>query len=383
MIYVDNAATTPISRRVSRAMWPYIMGNYGNPSSIYEYGINNKQVIENVRKTVASTIGAKAEEIFFTSGGTEGDNWVLRNAVSGYSSRDDKYKGHIIVSNIEHHAVLNTCKELINEGYDVDYLKVRNDGIVDVSKLEKLIRHDTVLISVMLVNNEIGTIQPLKEICDIAYGYEISVHTDAVAGYGHIPIDVDMLGVDYLSVSAHKIRGPKGVGFVYARGGKIKPMIYGGGQEMKKRSGTENVAGIVGLGVAAKDAHDTMGERTRIEFRTREYMKSRILKEIPDVIFNGDEIQRVSGNLNFSFKDITAGTLVVMLDKQGICASAGSACSSGDSKPSHVLKAIGLDDSLASGSLRLTIDHNITMKEADYCVNCIKYDVFKLRNLVE
>ncbi len=387
MLYLDNAATTPLLPEVRDVMMNYMVDNYGNPSSLYKIGRMNKIAIENARKTVAETIGARTDDIFFTSGGTESDNWVLESAIE----KDDKIcknqthskqkgKSHIIVSSIEHPAVINKCEQLKSMGHDIDYIKVDSNGIINLNDLVSKIRDDTKLISVMLVNNEIGTIQPVKNVCNIAAEYGIPVHTDAVAAYGHIPVDVNDLGVDYLSVSAHKIGGAKGVGFLYARNENISPYIYGGGQEKGRRSGTENVAGIMGLATAATIAYRNLNRRIQEESKTKAYITSRILREIKYSALNGDDVNRISGNMNFCFKGINAGELVIMLDKDGICVSAGSACHGNSSGPSHVLKAIGLDDESAQSSIRLTVRGGLTKRECDYCVECIKKAVMELRN---
>ena len=382
MIYLDNAATTPLLPEVCEAMWHYMTDNYGNPSSIYKIGRMNRIAVEEARKTVAGTIGANEEEIFFTSGGTESDNWALDSAVYGLSGQEKSQsdKGHIIVSTIEHPAVMNKCEQLKNRGYDIDYIKTMPTGIININDLVSKIRCDTRLISVMLVNNEIGTIQPVRKVCNIAAEYGIPVHTDAVAAYGHIPVDVNALGVDYLSVSAHKIGGPKGVGFLYARAKNISPLICGGGQEKGKRSGTENVAGIIGLATAAKVSQQKLYMRMQEEIKTRTYMTNRILREIKQSAVNGDYMNRIPGNMNFRFNGINGGELVIMLDKEGICVSAGSACHGNSEGPSHVLRAIGLNDKLAQSSIRLTLNHGLTKKEMDYCVECIKRAVNELRS---
>ena len=375
MIYLDNAATTPMSLPVCKAMWQYMINDYGNPSSIYECGRNNKRAVEEARANIAGLIGTEADNIYFTSGGTESDNWALEAAVAG------KHGGTIIVSGIEHPAILNKCRDLEKRGYNIEYLRCTSDGIIDIEDLRRKIKDDTLLISVMLVNNEIGTIQPLMQVSAVASEYGIPVHTDAVAAFGHIDVDVKKLGVDFLNVSGHKICGPKGVGFLYVRGGKPERFMHGGGQENGLRAGTENVAGIAGLATAARIAYETLSDRARQEKKISDYMIKRILREIPYSRINGSRESRVTGNMNFSFQYVNGGMLVVMLNKQGICASAGSACTSNSGKPSHVLLALGLDEKIAEGSLRLTINHTITHREADYVVECIKKDVARLREL--
>ena len=384
MLYLDNAATTPVLPEVRDVMLNYIADNYGNPSSIYKIGRMNKIALEEARKIVAETIGAASDEGFFTSGGTESDNWVLESALTGSQVHDTTggssgKKGHIIVSSIEHPAIMNKCRQLEKRGYKVTYVKVHPNGIINMNDLVSHIQCDTRLISVMLVNNEIGTIQPVKGVCNIAAEYGIPVHTDAVAAYGHIPVNVNELGVDYMSVSAHKIGGAKGVGFLYARSGNISPLICGGGQERGMRSGTENVAGIIGLATAARISQNRLKQRIQEEMSTRNYITNRILREVKGSALNGDYKYRISGNMNFRFDGINGGELVIMLDKDGICVSAGSACHGNLGGPSHVLKAIGLDDEGAQSSIRITLNHGLARKQCDYCVECIKRDVRELR----
>lgn len=384
MLYLDNAATTPVLPEVRDVMLNYIADNYGNPSSIYKIGRMNKIALEEARKIVAETIGAASDEVFFTSGGTESDNWVLESALTGSQVHDTTggssgKKGHIIVSSIEHPAIMNKCRQLEKRGYKVTYVKVHPNGIINMNDLVSHIQCDTRLISVMLVNNEIGTIQPVKGVCNIAAEYGIPVHTDAVAAYGHIPVNVNELGVDYMSVSAHKIGGAKGVGFLYARSGNISPLICGGGQERGMRSGTENVAGIIGLATAARISQNRLKQRIQEEMSTRNYITNRILREVKGSALNGDYKYRISGNMNFRFDGINGGELVIMLDKDGICVSAGSACHGNLGGPSHVLKAIGLDDEGAQSSIRITLNHGLTRKRCDYCVECIKRGVRELR----
>ena len=375
MIYMDNAATTAVRKEVAEAMLPYLLGDYGNPSGVYRLSEKAKNVVEESRGIIADIINADRNEIFFTSGGTEGDNWAVK------AESLKRKQGHIIVSSIEHHAVTESALWLKNYGIDVTFAPVDEQGIVKLEQLEKMIRNDTFLVSVMLANNEIGTIQPIENVCEIAHEYGAKVHSDAVAAFGHIDVDVKKLGVDFLNVSGHKICGPKGVGFLYVRGGKPERFMHGGGQENGLRAGTENVAGIAGLATAARIAYETLSDRARQEKRISDYMIKRILREIPYSRLNGSRESRVTGNMNFSFQYVNGGMLVVMLNKQGICASAGSACTSNSGKPSHVLLALGLDEKIAEGSLRLTINHTITHREADYVVECIKKDVARLREL--
>ena len=351
MIYMDNAATTAVRKEVAEAMLPYLLGDYGNPSGVYRLSEKAKNVVEESRDIIADIINADRNEIFFTSGGTEGDNWAVK------AESLKRKQGHIIVSSIEHHAVTESALWLKDYGIDVTFAPVDEQGIVKLEQLEKMIRNDTFLVSVMLANNEIGTIQPIEN------------------------VDVKKLGVDFLNVSGHKICGPKGVGFLYVRGGKPERFMHGGGQENGLRAGTENVAGIAGLATAARIAYETLSDRARQEKRISDYMIKRILREIPYSRLNGSRECRVTSNMNFSFQYVNGGMLVVMLNKQGICASAGSACTSNSGKPSHVLLALGLDEKIAEGSLRLTINHTITHREADYVVECIKKDVARLREL--
>ncbi|MCI6164137.1 MAG: cysteine desulfurase [Lachnospira sp.] len=375
MIYMDNAATTRMKPQVLQEMMPYMTDKYGNPSGIYRLASESRKAVEDARAEIASLIGAKENEIFFTSGGTESDNWVLEYA------QGLKNKKHIITSSIEHHAIINKCKSLKEQGTYVSYAGVNEDGIVKTEDIKKCISENTGLVSVMMVNNEIGTIQPVKEISSIAKEKGALFHTDAVAAFGHVKIDVNEAGIDYLSVSAHKFCGPKGVGFLYARDGKISPYHLGGAQESNLRAGTENVAGIVGMSVAARLAYRTMDIRNMQEKRISNYMIERILREIPYSRLNGNRNKRVSGNMNFSFQYVDGGSLIIMLDRQGICASAGSACASASKEPSHVLKAIGLPDDICNGSVRFTINEQITNNEADYCIKCLKNDIIKLRQL--
>ncbi|MGN0317321.1 MAG: cysteine desulfurase family protein [Lachnospira sp.] len=377
MIYLDNAATTSMKRQVLESMVPFLTSKYANPSGAYEFGAECKNAIEDARETIALCINAKPDNIIFTSGGTESDNWAIRSGIA------NNKKGHIITSRFEHHAILNTCNYIEEKGGKVSYADISDNGIVDMEKLEELIDDNTTLISVMAVNNEIGTIQPIEEIAAIADKHGIKFHTDAVAAFGHIPIDVERMGIDLMSVSGHKICGPKGVGFMYVRDNDINPFIFGGKQESGLRAGTENVAGIVGMATAVIMAVQSITERNAKEKIIRDHIIDRVLSEIPDSRLNGDVQQRVTGNMNFSFKWVDGGMLVAMLDRQGICASAGSACTSGSRNPSHVLKSIGLSDDLARGSIRFTINEKLTRREADYVVNCLKNNVLTLRQLHE
>ncbi len=379
MIYLDNAATTKTAPEVVEAMLPYFSELYGNPSSIYSIAGESKEAVTKARETIAGILNARTEEIYFTAGGTEADNWAIKAAFEAYKNKGN----HIITTRIEHHAVLHTCQYLEKErGARVTYLDVDENGIVKLEDLEKAITPETILISVMFANNEIGTIQPVQEIGMIAREHGILFHTDAVQAFGQLPIDVDACHIDMLSSSAHKINGPKGIGFLYIRKGvKIRSFVHGGAQERKRRAGTENVPGIVGYGAAAKLAADTMAERTGKERELRDYMIGRIQTEVECCRLNGDPVKRLPNNVNFSFEFVEGESLLIMLDMEGICASSGSACTSGSLDPSHVLLAIGLPHELAHGSLRLTLSAENTKEEIDYTVDKIKEIVAKLRNM--
>ena len=378
LIYLDNAATTKTAPEVVKAMLPYFTEHYGNPSSIYGFAAANKEVITGCREKIAGILGAKSEEIYFTAGGSESDNWALIAAAEAYASKGK----HIITSKIEHHAILHTCEYLEKKGYEVTYLDVDEAGLVDLEQLRASIREDTILISVMFANNEIGTIQPIGEIGQIAREHGILFHTDAVQAFGQVPINVDEMHIDMLSASGHKFNGPKGIGFLYIRKGvKIRSFIHGGAQERRRRAGTENVPGIVGIGAAAERAARTMAERTGKEREVRDYLMSRIESEIPHCRLNGDRTRRLPNNVNFSFRFVEGESLLIMLDMKGICASSGSACTSGSLDPSHVLLAIGLPHEIAHGSQRMTLSEEITMEEADYVVEALKEIVQNLRNM--
>ncbi|HJC64933.1 MAG TPA: cysteine desulfurase NifS [Candidatus Blautia merdavium] len=377
-IYLDNAATTKTSQEVVDAMIPYFTENYGNPSSIYELGARSKEAITDAREQIAEVIGARTEEIYFTAGGTEADNWAIKAAYEAYKGKGN----HIITTSIEHHAVLHTCQYLEKQGAEVTYLKVDENGLINLEELEKAIRPDTILISIMFANNEIGTIEPIREIGMIAKEHGILFHTDAVQAFGQVPIQVDEMNIDMLSASGHKINGPKGIGFLYIRKGvKIRSFVHGGAQERKRRAGTENVPAIVGLAAAAKRAARTMEARSRQETELRDYMIGRVLEEIPFVKLNGDPVKRLPNNMNFSFRFIEGESLLIMLDMKGIAGSSGSACTSGSLDPSHVLLAIGLPHEIAHGSLRLTLGEDITKADLDYTLDQIKEIVGKLRAL--
>ena len=377
-IYLDNAATTRTAQEVVDAMLPYFTESYGNPSSIYELGQRSKEAITNAREEIARVIGAKTEEIYFTGGGSEADNWAIKAAYEAYKNKGN----HIITTKIEHHAVLHTCQYLEKQGARVTYLDVDENGLVDLDQLQKAITPETILITIMFANNEIGTIEPVKEIGMTAREHGILFHTDAVQAFGQVPIDVDEMNIDMLSSSAHKINGPKGIGCLYIRKGvKIRSFVHGGAQERKRRAGTENVPGIVGYGVAAQMAAETMEERTKKERELRDYFIRRVLEEVPYVRLNGDPVKRLPNNANFSFQFIEGESLLIMLDMKGIAGSSGSACTSGSLDPSHVLLAIGLPHEIAHGSLRLTLGADTTKEDLDYTLEQIKEIVQKLRNL--
>lgn len=377
-LYLDNAATTKTAPEVLEAMLPYFTEKFGNPSSVYTFAAGNKEVVDVQRDRIAATLGAKSNEIYFTAGGSEADNWALKATADAYRDKGN----HIITTKIEHHAILHTAQYLEKNGYEVTYLDVDEDGKVRLEDLKKAIRPETILISVMFANNEIGTIEPIKEIGQIAHEHGILFHTDAVQAYGQLPINVDECHIDMLSASGHKLNGPKGIGFLYIRKGvKIRSFIHGGAQERKRRAGTENVPGIVGIGTAAKRAADTREERMASEVEVRDYLIDRVLKEIPYSRLNGHRTDRLPNNANFSFRFIEGESLLIMLDGKGICASSGSACTSGSLDPSHVLLAIGLPHEIAHGSLRLTINEEITKEDIDYVVENLKAIIERLRNM--
>lgn len=378
-IYLDHAATTATRPEVVEAMLPYFTENYGNPSSVYDLGAKNKQVVTENRETIAKALGTDSANIYFTAGGSEADNWALIATAEAYKNKGN----HIITSKIEHHAVLHTCEYLEKErGCEVTYIDVDENGIIKLDELKKAIRPTTILISIMFANNEIGTIQPIKEIGAIASEHGILFHTDAVQAFTQIPIDVDEYNIDMLSASGHKLNGPKGIGFLYIRKGvKIRSFVHGGAQERKRRAGTENVPGIVGLGKAVEIAMATMDERIKKETELRDHLIRRVLAEIPYVRLNGDRDLRLPNNANFSFQFIEGESLLIMLDMAGICGSSGSACTSGSLDPSHVLLAIGLPHEIAHGSLRLTVGEDNTIEEMDYVVDKVKEIVARLREM--
>lgn len=375
-IYLDHAATTAARPEVVEAMLPYFTEKFGNPSSVYTFSQKNKAVITQCRDVIANSLNAKSNEIYFTAGGSESDNWALKATAEAYASKGK----HIITTKIEHHAILHTAQYLEQRGFEVTYLDVDENGIVKLDQLKAAIRPDTILISVMFANNEIGTIEPIKEIGEIAHEHGIIFHTDAVQAYGQVPIDVDEYHIDMLSASGHKLNGPKGIGFLYIRTGlKLRSFIHGGAQERSRRAGTENVTGIVGLAKAVEIAFATMEERTKKETAMRDHLIDRLLAEVPYARLNGHRTKRLPNNVNISFQFIEGESMLIMLDMKGICASSGSACTSGSLDPSHVLLAIGLPHEIAHGSLRMTLGEENTMEEMDYVADQIKEIVTKLR----
>ena len=379
MIYLDNAATTKTAPEVVEAMLPYFTEMYGNPSSIYDFASKSKEGVSKARGQIADALGAKKEEIYFTAGGSESDNWALKATFEAYKSKGN----HIITTKIEHHAILHTCEYLEKErGAKITYLDVDENGIVKLDELEKAITPETILISVMFANNEIGSIQPIREIGAIAKEHGILFHTDAVQAYTQVPIDVEAMNIDMMSTSGHKINGPKGIGFLYIRKGvKIRSFVHGGAQERKRRAGTENVPGIVGFGKAVELAVASMDDRIRKETELRDYAIARIEKEIPYCRLNGDRTRRLPNNINFSFRFVEGESLLIMLDMKGICASSGSACTSGSLDPSHVLLAIGLPHEIAHGSLRMTLSAETTKEDIDYTIDNLKEIVAHLRSM--
>lgn len=378
LIYLDNAATTKTAPEVVEAMIPYFTENYGNPSSVYSFASKNKDAVTEQREIIARALGAQTNEIYFTAGGSESDNWALKATAEAYEAKGK----HIITTKIEHHAILHTGEYLEKRGFEVTYLNVDEKGRVHPEDVEAAIRPDTILISVMFANNEIGTIEPIKEIGQIARRHGVLFHTDAVQAFGQIPINVDEYCIDMLSASGHKLNGPKGIGFLYIRKGvKIRSFVHGGAQERKRRAGTENVPGIIGLGKAVERAVASMAERSAKETQLRDYLIGRVLEEIPYCRLNGDAKDRLPNNANFSFQFIEGESLLIMLDMKGICASSGSACTSGSLDPSHVLLAIGLPHEIAHGSLRLTLGEETTKEDIDYVVDNLKEIVARLRDM--
>ena len=378
IIYLDNAATTQVDPKVLEAMLPFFTEYYGNPSAVYSFAETAKKAVEDAREKLAELIHAKKDEIYFTGGGSESDNWALKATAEAYGNKGK----HIITSKIEHHAILHTCEWLEKHGFEVTYLDVDEKGLVSPEELEKAIRPDTILISIMAANNEIGTIEPLAEIGEIAHKHGILFHTDAVQAFGHIPLDVDAMHIDMLSASGHKINGPKGIGLLYIRKGvKIRSFIHGGAQERGRRAGTENIPGIVGLGAAVERAMRIMDSKTQREIELRDYLIGRLENEIPHCWLNGHRTKRLPNNINFSFLFIEGESMLIMLDMKGICASSGSACTSGSLDPSHVLLAIGLKHEEAHGSLRLTLSEDSTKEEMDIVAEEVKTIVQRLRDM--
>lgn len=376
--YFDHAATTPVKPDVFAAMIPYFTEHYGNPSSIYSIGRDNRKALDTAREKVAKGINAKPNEIYFTGCGTEADNWAIKGTAHAYA-----HKGkHIITSAIEHHAVLHTCAALEKEGFEVTYVKPDEYGIISVEDVKKAIRPDTILITIMFANNEIGAIQNIPEIGAVAHEHGILMHTDAVQAVGAVPIDVKEMNIDMLSMSAHKLYGPKGVGALYVRNG-IRPDIFidGGAQERHRRGGTENVPGIVGFGKAMELATEGLEEKSAYISSMRDYLIQNIEEKIPYIRLNGHRTQRLPNNVNFSFQYIEGEALLLSLDAKGIAASSGSACTSGSLDPSHVLLAIGLPHEIAHGSLRLTIGEETTMEDIDYVVESLVEIVERLRKM--
>lgn len=378
MIYLDNAATTKTAPEVVDAMLPYFSEYYGNASTIYSLGAESKKAMDHARQTIADSLGAKPEEIYFTAGGSESDNWALKATAEAYASKGK----HIITTKIEHHAILHTCEYLEKRGFEITYLNVDRDGLISLDELKAAIRPDTILISVMFANNEIGTIEPIAEIGEIAKEHGVLFHTDAVQAYAQVPINVDEMHIDMLSASGHKLNGPKGIGFLYIRKGvKIRSFVHGGAQERSRRAGTENIPGIVGLGAAVERAMRIMDSKTRKEIELRDYLIGRLENEIPHCWLNGHRTKRLPKNINFSFLFIEGESMLIMLDMKGICASSGSACTSGSLDPSHVLLAIGLKHEEAHGSLRLTLSEDSTKEEMDIVAEEVKKIVQRLRDM--
>ena len=378
MIYLDNAATTRLSETAFEAMRPYMMDQFANPAGTYSFAAGAAAAVEKAREQLAAVIGAKSSEIFFTSGGTESDNWALKGVMQANAAKGR----HLITSAIEHHAILHSAEALKKQGYDVTILPVDGDGTVDLDALEKAIRPDTVLISVMTANNEIGTLEPLERIGEIAHAHGVLFHTDAVQAFCHVPLDVERMHIDLLSASGHKFHGPKGVGLLYVRKGvKIAPFMDGGAQEKKRRAGTTNVPGIVGMAAAATEAVAHMDEIAAKEIAVRDHLIERISREIPHAKLNGHRTQRLPGNVNFCFRFIEGESMLMLLDDSGVCASSGSACTSGSLDPSHVLLAIGLPHEIAHGSLRLTLSEETTLADADYVVDTLKGIIERRRSM--
>ena len=377
-IYLDNAATTKTAQEVVDAMLPYFTENYGNPSSIYDLGTKSKEAITKGREQIAEVLGAKSEEIYFTAGGSEADNWALKATFEAYKNKGN----HIITTKIEHHAILHTCEWLEKHGYEVTYLDVDEYGKVDPIEFEAAIKDTTILASIMFANNEIGTAEPIKELGAIAHSKGVIFHTDAVQAFAHIPINVQEMNIDMLSASGHKFHGPKGIGFLYVSNKvKIGSFIHGGSQERSRRAGTHNVPGIIGMAKAASIANTNMSENIKNISAIRDHIIDRVLAEIPYSRVNGDRTDRLPGNVHFCFRFIEGESMLIMLDQKGICGSSGSACTSGSLDPSHVLLAIGLPHEIAHGSLRLSLGEDATIEDADYVVDELKGIVERLRSM--
>lgn len=377
LIYMDNGATTAVEPEVIKAMLPWYKDWYGNPSGLYEFAGKSKSAVEHAREIIANSLGAKPEEIYFTCGGTEADNWILK----GIALKEHSVRGkHIITSSIEHHAMLHSCQYLEKMGCDVTYLPVDELGLIHLDELEQAIRPETILISIMFANNEIGTIEPIAEIGRIAKKYGIPFHTDAVQAYMHMPIQVEELGITALSASSHKFNGPKGVGFLYIKEGtEVESYMHGGAQERRMRAGTENVPGIIGMGKAVEIGMRYMQQDMNYVKELREYMLYQLFREIPYLCLNGSTTQRLPGNINISLEYVEGASLLVLLDMEGVCASAGSACTASDHTISHVLKAIGLPEELARGTIRFTLGPDNTREEVDEVVRLLKQFVQDLR----
>ena len=374
MIYLDNAATTKICDEALEAMEPYLNNMYGNPSGLYHLSKQSKEIVEKGRRIISEALNTKPENIFFTSGGTESDNWVLEEA--------SKKGNHIITTKIEHHAILNKCEKLKEKGMKITYLENDREGIINPNDIKRFIRKDTSLISVMFANNEIGTIEQIKNIGQVAKENNVTFHTDAVQAFGHIPIDVDEMNIDMLSASSHKFHGPKGVGFLYVRDPEnTESFIYGGSQESGKRAGTENVAGIVGMSVAVKNAMKELEIRMEKEIILRDYLIHRVLSEIPYVRLNGHPTKRLPGNANFTIAGVDGTSLVVLMDNDGVCMSSGSACNTDSRKPSHVITAIGIPEKYAYGTIRITLCADNTKEEIDYTIEKLKRNIVLMRSL--
>lgn len=378
MIYLDNAATTPVAPGVLDAMLPFFQDSYGNPGGIYSLSTAAKRAVNTARQTIADSLGAERGEIYFTSGGTESDNWALIGVAEAYREKGK----HIITSAVEHHAILHTCKYLESRGFEVSYVGVDETGRVDMEKLRRAVRQDTILISVMFANNEVGTIQPVAEIGRLAREKGILFHTDAVQAYGHIPIDVKEYGIDLLSASGHKLNGPKGIGLLYiGKNVKIHSFLHGGAQERGRRAGTENVPAIAGLAEAVRIAVQEMEQREKKERELAGYLKKRIQEEIPLCHWNGAKENRLANNVNVSFDFVEGESLLILLDQRGICASGGSACTSGATDPSHVLLAMGFSPERARGALRMTLSDKNTKEEMDEVAEALKEIVSRLRGM--